>query len=345
MLTVCHACGFVFNATFDATLLDYSGRHEESQASSPTFRAFAADLARGWVDRYALQGETVVEVGCGKGDFLSVLVAAGAGRAHGVDPGLDLARLPASEAVTGEAAWFAPSEVSRSAAAVVCRHTLEHVPDIPGFLATVLSSVDRGRCRALLFEVPDLGRVLDEAAFWDLAYEHCSSFTATSLLAVFRRAGVDVVDLRLAYSGQYLVLEADPVRDRSTGTLVDVATPDEVVESCRRFAAKVEAQLARWSAWFQERAAAGREVVVWGGGAKGSVFLSSLPTSGVRRVVDINPGLQGRWMGGVGLPVVAPEALRGDPPADVLLMNPIYMGEVRSTLDALRLERVALTAI
>lgn len=345
VLTVCADCGFVFNATYDPELLDYSGQHEESQAFSPTFRAFASELAAGWVDRYDLRRELVLEVGCGKGDFLGFLVGAGAGRAHGVDPGLDLARLPGSGAVTGEVARFAPSDLSRSARALVCRHTLEHVPDVADFLAQVVSGVDPTLCRALLIEVPDLGRVLDEGAFWDLQYEHCSSFTATSLLGLFQRQGLDVVDLRLVYAGQYLVVEADPLQGRSAVPELAVPEPADVVRRCHGFARAVDAQLERWSAWFGAEQAAGREAVVWGGGAKGQVFLNALPGSGVARVVDINKGLHGGWMGGVGLPIVAPDSLRRDPPDSVVLMNGIYLEEVRSMLDGLGLQAVALQAV
>ena len=343
VLAVCHGCAFVFNATFDPSLLDYSGQHEESQAASPTFRAFAAELARGWVDRYSLRGELVLEIGCGKGDFLGLLAQAGAGRAHGVDPGLDPARLPADPAVSGEASPYAPSATSRRAAAVVCRHTLEHVPDPDRFLGQVVQGIDRDRCRALLFEVPDLGRVLDEAAFWDLQYEHCSSFTTTSLQALFARHDLPVLDLRRVYADQYLVLEAAP--GARPGAVPDVPPVVDVVARCRTFAARVEAQLHQWSSWFDDRRTAGRDVVVWGGGAKGSVFLSALPECGVRRVVDINPGLQGRWMGGPAVPYAAPSALRSDPPDDVLLMNPVYRAEVRRMLDDLGLTDVALTTL
>ena len=39
-------------------------------------------------------------------------------------------------------------------------------------------------------------RVLEEGAFWDIYYEHCSYFTLGSHARLFRRAGLDVTDLR-----------------------------------------------------------------------------------------------------------------------------------------------------
>jgi SAM-dependent methyltransferase len=346
VLAVCHECGFVFNTAFDPDLLDYSGAHEESQAFSPAFRAFASELARGWTERYDLAGELVVEIGCGKGDFLKEMAQTGVGRAHGIDPGIDLDRLPEGGQVTGERAYYAPSELSRSATAVVCRHTLEHIPDSTDFIADVVAGLHPERCRALLFEVPDLTRVLTEAAFWDLQYEHCSSFTAGALEALFERHGLEVLDLRLVYGGQYLIIEADPTPGRRSPEPYAPAAPvSEVVELCHAFALAVKDKLDHWTAWFEAQHAAGRETVVWGGGAKGLVFLNNLPPDRVRRVVDINKGLHGAWMGGIGVPIVSPEALRGDPPDTVLLMNEVYLDEVRRMLDDLGLQRVELLAL
>ena len=62
----------------------------------------------------------------------------------------------------------------------------------------------------MLFELPDVRRVLDEVAFWDVYYEHCSYFSAGSLARLFRATGFEVLDLALDYDDQYLLLEARP---------------------------------------------------------------------------------------------------------------------------------------
>src|SRR5690606_5558175 len=62
----------------------------------------------------------------------------------------------------------------------------------------------------VLFEVPDVGRILRERAFWDIYYEHCSYFTAGSLAGLFRRVGFEVLDVEHAFGGQYLLLLARP---------------------------------------------------------------------------------------------------------------------------------------
>ena len=69
-LGVCTGCGFICNPAFDPKRTEYSGRYEETQAFSPTFNKFHLALATELVERFELQGKTVVEIGCGKGEFL-----------------------------------------------------------------------------------------------------------------------------------------------------------------------------------------------------------------------------------------------------------------------------------
>src|SRR6185503_2655419 len=85
-LAACPGCGFIFNTAFDPALQQYGARYEETQGFSPTFRAFAADLAVDWARRFDLAGKTVVEIGCGKGEFLSLLCAVSGARGIGFDP-------------------------------------------------------------------------------------------------------------------------------------------------------------------------------------------------------------------------------------------------------------------
>src|SRR3546814_5259486 len=82
--------------------------------------------------------------------------------------------------------------------------TFEHIPDTGRFIHMISKAVD-GRDRTVVFfQVPNATRILDEGAFWDVYYEHCSYFSASALERLFRAAGFAVLDLWTGYDDQYL---------------------------------------------------------------------------------------------------------------------------------------------
>ena len=308
----CDECGLIFNQDFDLTLLDYGGAHEESQHHSPRFAAYAAELSATWVSHYDLTGRTVVEVGCGAGDFATALLEAGVAAVTGIDPHFGPERVPPAvrRALASGPGDVRPVAGRPGTAAIVCRHTIEHVPDLAAFGASLRAA----GAPVLLAEVPDVGRILDEGAFWDLQYEHCSNFTPATFAGYLRGCGFMPAVVRTTYEDQYVVIEAVPGKPHRQ-------PEPEVVANLRRrcisVPRQVGGQIDHWATWFDERATAGDEVVVWGGGSKGLTFLGVLTPhiTPVQAVVDVNPGLQGNHLGGTGLPIVAPATLRAEPPA------------------------------
>jgi hypothetical protein len=61
-------------------------------------------------------------------------------------------------------------------------------------------------------------------------------------------------------------------------------------------------------------------------------------------VVDINPRKQGRYLAGGGQQIVAPEFLRDYRPDVVIIMNPIYIGEIRQIMQSLGLHAELIPA-
>ncbi len=93
-LGFCEVCGFVANTSFDESKMNYSPRCEETQGFSPTFQSFHSDLAQELIERYDLRNKTVLEIGCGKGEFISMLCDMGDNRGIGFDPAFVPQRKP-----------------------------------------------------------------------------------------------------------------------------------------------------------------------------------------------------------------------------------------------------------
>lgn len=328
---VCHACGFGFNADFDATLLSYGHDYDNTQSYSPAFKAYMAELVTLLVDTHGLQAARIVEVGCGKGHFLRQLVGA---RPSNVGWGFDPSYVGPETDLEGRLQFvrefYGAAHARIQADAVVCRHVIEHVADPVALLRTVRAAVGDASHTRVFFETPCLAWILRSKALWDLFYEHCSLFTADSLSTAFELAGFEVLDVRTIFGGQYLWLEARPAP-------ADV-TPRRAPGDTAALAASLAAEERRWiDSWVDRlRAAAHEKVAIWGAGAKGVTFANLIDprSSLIDCVVDLNPRKQSKFLPGTGHPIVAPSELVTRGVTTAILMNPNYRAEIEALLES-----------
>ena len=337
----CAACGFISNTAFDVSNVTYAATYEETQGFSPRFRTFADKLARSLIDDYELRGKTVVEIGCGKGEFLTLLCEIGDNRGIGIDPSYIDQRntSPARDRMTFITDFYGEKYADATAAAdlVVCRHTLEHIHPVADFVRTVRRAIG-DRTIPVFFEVPDAGRVLREFAFWDIYYEHCSYFTPGSLARLFRAEGFGVRALGLDFDDQYVLLHADP-SGADAGTAPAEDDLAVIARDVETFERDYPAKVARWKDDLERATANGRRAVIWGSGSKGVAYLTTLGIHDeIRYTVDINPYKQGMYMAGTGQLIVAPEFLKEYRPDVVVVMNPIYLDEIRRDLEAMDID-------
>ena len=326
-LAVCADCGFIQNNRFDPGLVDYRLPTEESQAFSGRFTAFATALAADLDARHDLAGRDVLEIGCGKGDFLRLLAEHGVASAVGIDPGY-LPNRPSDPEQVQVLRQHYDGDTALTADLVLTRHVLEHVDEVATFLGWLRRTVAARPGAALVSEVPDTGRVLAEGAFWDVYYEHCSYFTVASLRVAHERAGFEVTWERSVFDDQYLVLGARPAAGRRTSAAAQDAAAEQVATAVDAFTTRVAAGIDHWTTRVAE---AGGRVALWGGGSKAVALLGAVPVEDPV-VVDINPHKQGRWLPGVAVEVQSPDVLAQDPPALVVVMNPVYEQEIRADL-------------
>jgi hypothetical protein len=326
-LVFCRACGFVFNAAFDAALVTYSPGYEPNQAYSPTFGRYLDELARDLVSRHALQGKTIMEIGCGDGDFLLRVCREGANRGVGFDPSYKGNRATLPPSVTILSRPYEPGLNHPPADLVCARHVVEHMEQPLTLLRQMHSAVAGCAASVLFVETPRLEWILAQSAFWDIFYEHCSYFTAAALGRLLQRADFTVVGSGAIFGGQYQWIEGRPGPafggDDEGNELLSARLED--------FARSFEAHRAEWPARVGDLSRRGG-CVVWGAGAKGVTFLNTLALGRevVPAVVDVNPQKQGRYVPGTGQPIIGPAELPRYRAASILVMNPNYLDEVRT---------------
>jgi hypothetical protein len=343
----CSDCGFIFNTTFDPTIHEYSSRYEETQGFSPTFQSFHRNLALKLIDRFGLRGKKIIEIGCGKGEFLTLLCELGGNYGLGFDPSYIEERnhSQARRRMEFIADFYSEKYAFYEADFFCCKMTLEHIQPVRDFVCTVRRSVGERRDTIVFFQVPNATKILDDVAFWDIYYEHCSYFTDASLCRLFQNCGFEVLEVEREYDEQYLTVVAVP-----SGSQAHVPRIDENTQSVTgpadvmRFAVLCRARLEAWRKLLDGFRRAKARVVVWGGGSKAVAFLTTLNVPrAVRYAVDVNPFRVGTFLAGGGEEIVAPEFLKAYRPDVVIIMNPIYQNEICAQLSGMGIHPQVMT--
>jgi SAM-dependent methyltransferase len=338
-LAFCRACGFIGNAAFDPARLDYTGTYDNSLHHSPLHRAYARDLAARLIERYAVRQKVVIELGCGKGDFLKLLCEMGDNRGIGFDPSRDGGSAAADDRVRFVHDFYAPRYADCAPDLICCRHVFEHLAEPRQLLSMLRETIDERRGTVLYFEVPNVRTMLRDLCVWSIIYEHCAYFSAESLARLFASCGFDVREVCESYAGQFLGIEATPAAPNRTGSGGAAGDLQDLAHAVDAFAERFENLCREWKARLTSAARAGTRIAAWGAGARTVGVFNALELGAqIPVVVDLNPNKHGTYLTGTGQPIVAPEFLRDYRPGVILIINGIYEAEIRAHVRQLGLE-------
>lgn len=295
--------GLIFNAAFDPDKLEYDEQYQNEQACSEVFQNHL-DAVTSVVNRY-MNGQTLIEVGCGKGYFLDHLQALGY-QITGIDP-----------AYEGHNQGVIKARFERglglSADGIVLRHVLEHMADPVSFLSSI--AMANGGKGLIYIEVPCFDWICQHRAWFDIFYEHVNYFR----LSDFNRMFGTVLEGGHIFGGQYLYVVAD----------LSSLRPPRFDDTCKfNLPPDFLAGIHRVSMLVDQRC----RNAIWGGASKGVIFAIYMQRAGVRfdMVIDINPAKQGKYLAGSGLRVMSPEeaSKRLQPNDRIFVMNSNYFNEI-----------------
>lgn len=320
-LRECGECGLVFNAAFEPDLVPYDAAYENRQSHSEAFAAHTAKVAKVIGALMDSPRPRIIEVGCGKGQFLRQLVESIGGEGVGFDTSYE--GPPHDGNLAFHTEYLDASGVPGRFDAVVCRHVIEHVPQIGPFLKE-LAAIARACGEPFVFlETPRLEWILQQKSGWDFFYEHCNYFTESALASLCVQAGFRVLGQYPVFGCQYQLLvlklsQPEAAKESAHGSIEAIQNIHEV--SLPRLARLIETE-GQGDFW-----------VIWGAGAKGVCLANRLPAGKLRSLIDTNPAKQGFFVPGTRIPIVAPsrDSLAGI--SLVVIANPSYEGEIQAAL-------------
>jgi SAM-dependent methyltransferase len=332
-LAFCYECSHITNIAFNPDLLRYTELYENSLDYSTSFQAYTQALAKQLLERYQLHNADIVEIGCGNGSFLSMLCELGNNRGTGFDPAVFKHKLPLTNNANVELIkdYYSERYANYRGDLIVCRQMLEHVFEPRGFLRMLRRVIGNRLNTDIFFEVPNAVNIFQRLFIWDIIYEHYSYFTPVSLSYIFSLSGFRVRELDECFGGQFLCVHASPRDGEVSENFISEQTSQisRIAGYATSFATSYSRMVNLWRTRLERIKAKGQVAVVWGTGSKAVTFLNTMQAH-IEYAVDINPQKQGKYVAGTGQKIVSPQYLRSYKPDIIIVMNPIYIREIRA---------------
>lgn len=336
-LTFCHGCGFIWNRVFNSERLDYSQNYENSLFFSPHYQQYTKKLVQRLVDSYDLKNKRVIDIGCGKGDFLSLICNAGKNHGVGFDTSYEGDCSNSDIEIIRD--FYSEKYIDYEADMICSRYVFEHIEQPKTFLQMLRNTIIKRRPCVVYFEVPNVALIVCDLSVWDIIYEHCSYFSLNSLKRVFELCDFEVINICESYAGQFLCIEAVGSNGKVAGENKSASELEKMTSDVNSFVEKNREQLELWQTHLQDIRASGKRAVLWGAGAKGVSFFNILNIKdGIDYIVDINPRKHNKYIPGTGQKIVSPEFLRAYKPDVLILANLVYKKEISETVKSLGID-------
>lgn len=286
-----------------------------ASAVSDEMKEFRSRYFKDFVDKYNLYGKKVIEIGTGKGEFLTLMEQTGV-RAFGVEHCKESVKvcnkfgLKVFEGYVGQADYEIPQAPFDG---FFIMNFLEHIPEPNVFLQGICNNLTDYAVG--LVEVPNTDMILKNLLFSEFMLDHLMYFTKDTLIHLLEQNGFEVLECNSVWHDYCL---AAVVRKRSSLDLTEFyERQKEITRQIHEF--------------INSNAAQGRRTAVWGAGHQALAVMALADIKGeIEFVIDSAAFKQNKYTPGTHIPIFSPEILSMEksPIGAILVMAASYSDEV-----------------
>lgn len=304
----CSGCGLV---QLSNEPVPYYKEVIRAAAFSEEMKDFRMKQFNGFVQKFSLKGKKVVEIGCGRGEYLALMQQFGVA-AYGLEHSEESVMQCVNNGLNVSKGFVENSAYKLNNTpfdAFYILNFLEHLPDLNSTLTGIYNNLSADAVG--LVEVPNFDMILRNNLFSEFIGDHLFYFTVETLNTTLRLNGFEIIERNEVWH-DYIISAV--VRKRKK---LDIAhfykyqtqLKNEIEEYIRRFEDK--------------------KVAIWGAGHQALAIISLINLAGkIRYVVDSAPFKQGKYTPATHLPIVSPDTLDSDPVEAVIVMAASYSDEV-----------------
>jgi hypothetical protein len=342
-LAFCPVCTFATNLALEPEKNQYGHLYDNSLFYSQHFQNFAKELAANLIQRYNLHNKTIVEIGCGKVDFLSLFCELGNNTGLRFNPAQsqgqteDRNRKDLADSIPS----FNKLNESLKADFVFSYHELEHWNYPKSFLIALRQMISNSPHAKVFFAVPNAKKSFYEGDYTDIIYEHVSYFTVPSLYFLFHRCGFNITEVVESENAIFdsIYINATPEKQKqSVFKLNSQSTASEIEDCINLFSTKSSRIIERHNNRIKKLLNKGKRLIMWGAGARGVTLLNIIKDRRIEYAVDINPRKQGMYIPGTGQSIVDANFLIEYKPDYIIVANPAYENEIRQIISNLEIK-------
>ena len=264
-----------------------------------------------FVEKYFLKQKKVIEIGCGRGEYLSILQNFDLD-VHGLEFSEKSVNHCNANGLKVKEGFIESGNEKLSDGpfdGFLILNFFEHLPDP----STILKGIHHNlRDDAVgIIEVPNFDMILRKKLFSEFIGDHLFYFTRDTLLSTLNRNGFEVIDCRDVW---YDYIISAIVRKRQP---LDIST-------FYRHQEKLKKEIVNYIDQFEDG-----DVAVWGAGHQAMAVISLINISDrIKYVVDSAAFKQGKFTPASHIPIVSPETLNSNPVDAIIIMAAGYSDEV-----------------
>lgn len=311
---------FIENADFESSRATYDDNYQNNQSHSNFFLQHMQDVIQ-LLKKEFPRGSRIVEIGCGKGNFVELIESDGYFKIVGFDATYE------GSNPSIQKRYLYPSD-RLEADVIVLRHVLEHIQAPHGFVAMLRNVFSKGK---IYIEVPNYDWIADNQAFFDITYEHVNYFSQQSLRMLFEDSASKS---GIFFGDQYQYLIAD-IYTLSTN-FSELYNGKEWKELDFEF---LFPNITDRISSIEKLLSQDGKLYIWGAATKGCMFLVHCADRGklldkIGFAIDLNPQKIGKFLPGSLIPIKSKEDFFvSAKDEDVLLIsNPNYQEEILKEL-------------
>ena len=304
----CSVCGLV---QLSNDPVPYYKEVIRAAAFSSDMKSFRENQFNDLVKDYELQGKKVIEIGCGKGEYLSIMDQMNV-KTYGIEFGQESVDHCQENGLSVNKDYIEKEDQVLEDGpfdAFFIMNFFEHIPDLNSTLTSLKKNLTEGGIG--IIEVPNFNMIIEKNLFSEFIGDHLFYFTKETLKFVVERNGFEVVECQEIWHNYIISMVIRKKKKLNISHFVD-------------YEKKIKNEINDYIEPFLKDG-----VAIYGAGHQSLAIMSLAELKGkIKYVVDDATFKQGKFTPATHVPIVSADYLIFDPVGAIIIMAASYSDEV-----------------